>query len=38
MTGLDFFLDPAMIDARASPHVREVLRSAIATLESKAKS
>ncbi|MBV8511396.1 MAG: adenylate/guanylate cyclase domain-containing protein [Xanthobacteraceae bacterium] len=33
MTGLDFYLDPAMIDARQSAHVREVLRDAIATLE-----
>ncbi len=33
MTGLDFYLDPAMIDARTSEHVREVLQTALATLE-----
>jgi hypothetical protein len=33
MTGLDFFLDPAMIDASASAHIRGVLENAIATLD-----
>jgi class 3 adenylate cyclase len=33
MTGLDFYLDPVMIDKGQSKHVREVLRNAIATLE-----
>ena len=36
MTGLDFYLDPAMIDAHQSAHVREVLRNAITTLEKQA--
>jgi adenylate cyclase len=35
MTGLDFYLDPAMIDAQTSEHVREVLQTAIATLDKK---
>jgi adenylate cyclase len=33
MTGLDFYLDPARIDAGTSEHVRKVLQDAIATLE-----
>jgi len=33
MTGLDFFLDPAVMDARTSAHVRAVLQNAIATLD-----
>jgi adenylate cyclase len=33
MTGLDFYLDPARIDAGTSEHVRAVLQNAIATLE-----
>ncbi|HQZ46101.1 MAG TPA: adenylate/guanylate cyclase domain-containing protein [Usitatibacteraceae bacterium] len=33
MTGLDFYLDPATIDARASQRIREVLRKALDTLE-----
>jgi class 3 adenylate cyclase len=33
MTGLDFYLDPARIDAGTSAHVRKVLQDAIATLE-----
>jgi adenylate cyclase len=37
MTGLDFYLDPAMIDAHQSAHVREVLRNAITTLEKQAR-
>lgn len=36
MTGLDFYLDPAMIDDHQSAHVREVLRNAITTLEKQA--
>jgi hypothetical protein len=36
--GLDFYLDPVMIDAGQSVHVREVLRNAIATLEKQVKS
>jgi adenylate cyclase len=38
MTGLDFYLDPVMIDKSQSGHVREVLRKAIATLEKHANS
>jgi class 3 adenylate cyclase len=33
MTGLDFYLDPGTIDARASEHIRGVLRRALDTLE-----
>ena len=33
MTGLDFYLDPAMIDAPTSAHVREVLQNAIVMLD-----
>ena len=33
MTGLDFFLDPTVMDARTSAHVRTVLQNAIATLD-----
>jgi hypothetical protein len=33
MNGLDFFLDPAVMDARTSAHVRTVLQNAIATLD-----
>ena len=38
ITGLDFYLDPAMIDERQWAHVREILGNAIATLEKPAKS
>jgi class 3 adenylate cyclase len=33
MTGLDFYLDPTMVDRRAAEHVRTVLRNALAALE-----
>ena len=33
MTGLDLYLDPAMIDARTSERVAGVLRQALDTLE-----
>jgi class 3 adenylate cyclase len=33
MTGLDFYLDPTVIDAQSSEHIRAVLRQALATLE-----
>ena len=33
MTGLDFYLDPTMVDTRAAEHVRAVLRNALAALE-----
>ena len=33
MTGLDFYLDPAVMDAHTSAHVRAVLQNAIATLD-----
>jgi adenylate cyclase len=33
MTGLDFYLDPAQIDAGASERVRKILQNAIATLD-----
>ena len=33
MNGLDFFLDPAVMDAGTSAHVRTVLQNAIATLD-----
>src|SRR6476661_3706691 len=33
MNGLDFFLDPAVMDAHTSAHVRAVLQNAIATLD-----
>ncbi|CAG0977571.1 adenylate cyclase [Burkholderiales bacterium] len=33
MTGLDFYLDPAMIDAPTSERARRVLRQALATLD-----
>ena len=32
-TGVDFYLDPAMIDARTADKVREMLRSALASLD-----
>jgi hypothetical protein len=38
ITGLDFYLDPAMIDERQWAHVRELLGNAIATLEKPVKS
>ncbi len=33
LTGLDFYLDPAMIDAGTSEHVRTILQNALATLD-----
>src|SRR6476660_1058254 len=33
MNGLDFFLDPAVMEAHTSAHVRAVLQNAIATLD-----
>jgi hypothetical protein len=33
MTGLDFYLDPSMIDANHSEHVRIVLQDALKALE-----
>jgi class 3 adenylate cyclase len=38
MTGLDFYLDPVIIDAGQSGRLREVLRNAIAILEKQTKS
>jgi adenylate cyclase len=33
LTGVDFYLDPAMIDAKTADRVRDVLREALETLE-----
>jgi class 3 adenylate cyclase len=33
MTGLDFYLDPTVIDAQSSERIRRVLRQALATLD-----
>jgi len=33
MTGLDFFLDPATLDARATERTRELLKDALAALD-----
>jgi hypothetical protein len=32
-TGLDFYLDPSLVDARRAEHIRTLLQNALKTLE-----